>query len=351
VRGLEVVDLHKVYGATRALDGVSFEVSQGEIVAVLGPSGCGKSTLLSLIAALERPDSGQVRWGGLPLDGVPTHRRGFGLMFQDYALFPHMNVFENVAFGLRMSGDSADGIARRVTQVLELVDLPGFEARSVDTLSGGEQQRVALARTLAPRPCLVMLDEPLGALDRTLREQLLLDLPRILRHQLAAPVDQCPQTTLYVTHDQEEAFALADRVVILNAGRVAQIGAPQAIYRKPASVFVARFLGLVNLLPGRAREEDGRLIETPIGVLSAAAPASGPVTVLLRPDGARLQAAEGTQIEGQVTEIAFRGGISRLTIEVKGSQLVFDFPSADRMPPVGMSLRLTLAPEAVQVLP
>ncbi|MEW6568042.1 MAG: ABC transporter ATP-binding protein [Chloroflexota bacterium] len=347
MNGLSVVDIHKSFGATRALDGVSFDVAVGETVAVVGPSGCGKSTLLAIVAGLEAPDAGEVRWDGQPLTGIPAHHRGFGLMFQDFALFPHLDVFMNVAFGLEMAALPASEVRLRVKGVLERVGLPGFEQRAVDTLSGGEQQRVALARTLAPRPRLLMLDEPLGSLDRTLRERLLQDLRPILRDTAGA----APQTTLYVTHDQEEAFALADRVVVMNAGRVAQTGRPETIYRQPASRFVAEFLGLTNLLHGTVRETaDGRVAETPIGFLPLAEAKPGPVTVLLRPEAGRLH-GEGTHVQGRVVERLFRGGTCRLTLEVAGVHLSFDFSSTEDLPQPGDPLRLVLPPEAIQVLP
>ncbi len=345
--GLSVIDLHKAFEATAALDGVSFDVAQGETVAVLGPSGCGKSTLLAIIAGLIPADRGEVRWDDRPLTGVPPHRRNFGLMFQDFALFPHLDVYGNVAFGLEMAGLARDEIRRRVKEVLARVGLPGFERRAVDTLSGGEQQRVALARTLAPRPRLLMLDEPLGSLDRTLRERLLQDLRRILRD---APEDT-PQTSLYVTHDQEEAFAVADRIVVMDAGRVVQVGAPQAIFRRPASRFVAEFLGLTNLVPGMARRgTDGFVAETALGPLPLSHPCSGAVTVLLRPEAARLR-GEGTALEGRVVERIFRGGTCRLTVESAGLRLSFDFASTEDLPAPGQRARLLLPPEAIQVLP
>src|SRR5512136_2275132 len=249
---LTVSHLRKSFDNAPLLRDVSFDVASSEIVCLLCPSGCGKTTLLNIIAGLELADSGQVLVEGQDISGVPVHRRGFGLMFQDLALFPHKNVRDNVAFGLRMAGLDLQAIDARVSEVLELVGLAGFEQRDVNQLSGGEQQRVALARSLAPRPRLLMLDEPLTSLDRTLRERLMNELRDILT--------RVGQTAIYVTHDQQEAFALADRVVILNAGRVAQIGTPLQVYGHPADAFVAHFLGLTNLVRGQWSNRDPRQV-------------------------------------------------------------------------------------------
>ncbi len=340
---LQVIDVHKRFGATVALSGVTFDVATGEVVAVLGPSGCGKSTLLSIIAGLEASDDGDVTWIGRSLAGLPPHRRGFGLMFQDYMLFPHMNVYENVAFGLRMSAQPRTAIASRVDECLALVGLSGMGARDVTTLSGGEQQRAALARSLAPRPVLLMLDEPLGALDRGLRERLMLDLRAILRG--------LRQTAIYVTHDQEEAFGLADRIVVMDAGRVAQIGRPQAIYRHPASPFVARFLGLTNLLEGAVRSESGRTwVDTPVGPLPIRARPPGRVTVLIRPDAASLEGAGGTVLHGSVTDLSFRGNTCQVGVAITGVTLRFELPSRQPIPSQGEPIHLSFnAEDAVQV--
>ncbi len=342
--GLRVEHATKSFGETLALDDVSFEVAQGEIVAVLGPSGCGKSTLLAVIAGLEIPDSGEVYWDGETLQGVAPHLRSFGLMFQDYALFPHMNVFDNVAFGLRMAGMSAQAVKARLAEVLDLVGLRGFEKRDVSTLSGGEQQRVALARSLAPRPRMLMLDEPLGSLDRTLRERLLLELGEILRR-----VDQ---TAIYVTHDQEEAFAVADRVVVMNQGRVIQVGTPQAVYAQPASTFVARFLGLENLLPGTARLKEGRtMIETALGTFTVSGRHEGDVTVLVRPNAARLDAKGKLEFEARLVERSFRGALCRAVFDVNGTHLTFELLSDVALPEQGQTVVLSLDPStAIQVL-
>lgn len=239
---LRVENISKDYEGRPLLRDISFDVAAGEIVCILGPSGTGKTTLLRIIAGLEEADAGRVVFETKDLANVPPHKRGMGMMFQDLALFPHRNVFDNVAFGLRMQGASAGDLTARVNETLELVGLDAkrFARRDVNSLSGGEQQRVALARTLAPRPRLIMFDEPLGALDRILREELVYELHQLLK--------RLHMTALYVTHDQDEAFAIADRLVLLNQGHIEQQGTPIELYQHPSSGFAARFMGLTNLV-------------------------------------------------------------------------------------------------------
>jgi len=342
---LEVRRLRKSYPDGWTLSDVSFTVAEREIVCLLGPSGCGKTTLLRLIAGLEEPEGGQVLLDGRDVTDLPPHRRGIGLMFQEYALFPHKNVFDNVGFGLRMAGWDREAIRERVTQVLEWVGLAGFEERDVNQLSGGERQRVALARSLAPRPRLLMLDEPLGALDRALRERLLEELPDILKRAGVA--------TITVTHDQEEAFALANRVVVMRDGRVVQQGTPEAVYRRPASAWVARFLGLTNLLPavvvgpeevetclGRLRVEDTERLER-----------GAEATLLVRPEAARPGPGEVNPVTGVVKERTFRGGHYRLLLDCPPEvKLTLEWPSGPSVPGVGEEIRFHLDPAGMVVL-
>lgn len=246
---LDVQHIFKTYEDKLLLNDISFTVATGETVCLLGASGSGKSTLLRIIAGLEEPDSGFVFFNGQNLSSTPPHLRDFGLVFQDYALFPHLNVYDNVAFGLTRSVRRLPKgeVKERVANSLEMVNLNGFEKRQVTDLSGGEQQRVALARALATRPRLLMFDEPLGALDRTLREDLLNELRMILHHMNISAI--------YVTHDQEEAFAIADRLLILHGGEIIRQGAPAEVWAKPDSAFVAGFLGLGNIFKGEVREQ------------------------------------------------------------------------------------------------
>jgi ABC-type Fe3+/spermidine/putrescine transport system ATPase subunit len=313
-------------------------------VAVLGPSGCGKSTLLHLIAGLEHPDRGQIRWRGEDMAGLPTHLRGFGLMFQEFALFPHLDVRGNVGFGLKMQGQREREIGIKVADALQLVGLEGYGERQVDTLSGGERQRVALARSLAPRPRLLMLDEPLGALDRTLRERLLVDLPAIL--------GKLGQTVLYVTHDQEEAFAIADRVVLLNAGRVIQIGTPFELYHNPHTAFAARFLGLTNTFQAEVHEVAGAVhVETPFGIFPTKTRQRGQVTALLRGDRLQLDGGGPEVLRGQVLDRSFRGQTLRLKIQTGQLELACILASDQPAPEIGQEIKLSFDPShALQVL-
>lgn len=335
----------KSYDATPVLRGVSLGVERGALAALLGPSGCGKTTLLRIVAGLEHADAGTVRVAGEAVDELPAHRRGFGLMFQDYALFPHLDVAGNVAFGLEMQRLGRDESAARVAELLELVGLRGYGARRVYELSGGERQRVALARALAPRPRLLMLDEPLAALDRALRERLQDELRTILR---AVGV-----TALYVTHDQEEAFALSDVVALLNAGRLEQFGPPEELYRRPASAWAARFLGLSNLIAGVWRA-DG-LADTPLGPLTCRgdgawqAPGS-PATLVIYPDAARSPDGAPLSVAGTLLESQFRGQQYRVRLRhTSGAELSFDMAMPPGRP--GDELRVGLEPDGVYALP
>lgn len=346
---LDVVDIYKTYEGKPLLKGVSFQIQAGETVCLLGPSGSGKSTLLRIIAGLEPSESGQVRWEGSDLNGVPVHQRGFGLMFQDYALFPHLTAAENVAFGLRMQNVPRAEIQERVMAAMQQVGLAGFGARRVTDLSGGEQQRVALARALAPRPRLLMLDEPLGALDRRLREQLLDDLHHLL-HNSRIPA-------VYVTHDQEEAFTLADRLVLLREGRIAQQGSPAEVYASPHSIWVAGFLGLSNCLSGQVVGLDPLEVQTSAGRFTAI-PASdfsprlgAAVTLLFRPEGVRVLETDepGAQLHGHVEDAPFRGGGFRLEVRV-AQDILFSFP-AEKPLRDGEKIGLSLNPTSIVAYP
>jgi thiamine transport system ATP-binding protein len=293
VRGLRVA-----YGDYIAVDGVDLDVGEGEIVALLGPSGCGKTSVLRSVAGLVNPSAGVITLDGRDLTGVPAHARGVGLMFQDFALFPHRDVAGNVAFGPRMQGVGRAAATARVHEVLDLVGLAGFETRSVASLSGGEQQRVALARALAPSPRLLLLDEPLGSLDRALRERLTAEL-RTLFVRLGLSV-------VTVTHDQAEAFTLADRVVVVRAGRVVQSGSPAEVWQHPADGFVARFLGFANVLTVVVR---GGSADTPWGPI-AAERADGPAVLVIRPYGLRMAAPGAGRAgcaSGRAGAASFRG--------------------------------------------
>lgn len=279
-----------------ALDHVDLDVAEHRTVCVLGPSGSGKSTLLRVVAGLQAPDSGRVLLGGRDQNGVPAHRRGVGLMFQDHQLFPQRDVGGNVAFGLRMHDVPRAEQDARVRELLDLVGLPGAGKRAVASLSGGEQQRVALARALAPRPRLLMLDEPLGQLDRSLRERLVVELRELF--------GELGTTVLAVTHDQSEAFALADRVVVMRDGRIAQTGTPLDVWQRPADAFVARFLGFDNVVPATVT---GEAADTAWGKLPVPpGSAQGSHDLLVRPAGVRLVApADGMTCT--VTARTFRG--------------------------------------------
>ena len=307
---LRVEDLALRFGETDALDGATLEVGDGEVVTVLGASGSGKSTLLRVIAGLERPDRGSVRIDGRDLAPVPAYRRGIGMVFQDQALFDHRDVAGNVAFGLRMRGDAPGRIAERVSELLELVGLPDFEHRSVGTLSGGEQQRVALARALAPEPQVLLLDEPLGSLDRPLRERLVVDLERLFA--------DLGITALYVTHDQAEAFALGDRVAIMRAGAIVQAATPDEVWARPADADVARFLGQ-SVLDGAA----------------------------VRPESIAVRPVDGAEGNGIVTSVSRTGPTVRLVIRLDdGSTLEAAMTALDHPDP-GERVAVEIDPEGV----
>ena len=338
---LKVERLTAAYDDKVVLRDVDLEVPDGELVCVLGPSGGGKSTLLRVVAGLEEPRAGRVSLDGRDLAGVPAHKRGVGLMFQDYALFPHRDVASNVAFGLRMQGQPSNETRARVRELLGLVGLPGAEGRPVSQLSGGEQQRVALARALAPRPRLLMLDEPMGSLDRALRER--------LPEELRAIFDELGLTVIYVTHDQDEALSVADRVVLLADGSIVADGTPEELWTHPPTAWTARFLGFRNIAPAWLA---GGVLETPWGQLPAegasGAVEDGEVTVVLRP--AALVPVNDGPISGRVSARRFRGDHVLLLVDVAGAPTLHVEAREGELPAVEAPITLALRPGGAHVI-
>lgn len=357
---LHLEHLTRRFGDLLAVDAVSLEVAVGELVTLLGPSGCGKTTTLRLIAGFETPTTGRIFLDGRDVTALPAQRRGVGMVFQNYALFPHLDVFENVAFGLKARRLSRKEITARVGQALERVDLAGYGPRRVQELSGGQQQRVALARALAPEPPVLLLDEPLSNLDAALRERTRVELRRLLK--------RLGITAIFVTHDQEEAFALSDRIALLEAGRLQQVGTPEDLYQDPANPFVASFLGRANFLTGRIVQEtvgspDATLVceldggarwrvRTPAPNGAGTAPSrtspapDRPVRVMVRPEALRILrrapghaattgAAEtpGTaDLEGTVLERRFAGAVTYYRIRTGETELFAHGTSSDAQP-------------------
>jgi ABC-type Fe3+/spermidine/putrescine transport system ATPase subunit len=350
--GVEIAGLSKSFGDTRVLDDVMLQVPEREFHALLGPSGSGKTTILRIIAGFIAPDEGVVRVSGRDMTGVPAERRDIGVVFQNYALFPHMNVFQNVAFGLRMRRVGKAELRERVRETLALVRMTGFERRKPSELSGGQQQRIALARALVIRPQVLLLDEPLSALDRKIRGEVREELRRI-QHETGV-------TAIIVTHDQEEALSLSDRMLVLDAGRVRQSGTPDEVYRRPADAFVADFVGSFNAIPVTVTEVAGG-VAVRIGAQSLTLPASsgpsaGPARLLVRPEELSVaSAAAPNALRGHISDVDFAGPVVTLAVEIEGAtvRVLALSPSvlADPSLTPGAAVWVSVPVHAVQLTP
>jgi ABC-type Fe3+/spermidine/putrescine transport system ATPase subunit len=321
---LDVQNLHKAYTEITILSDINFSIYEGEVVSILGNSGSGKSTLLSIIAGIETQDSGSILWDKKNLSSIPTHKRNFGLLFQNYALFPHLNVFDNIAFGLKMQNQPKTQIQNRVQEVLNLTNLNEFEKRDTSSLSGGEKQRVALARTLAPKPQLLLLDEPISALDKNLREILLNELQLILKNQKI--------TTLYVTHDHEEAFSISDRVIILNKSIIQQFDTPAKIINHPKNINVSNFLGYQNKFPTSKFDL--------FNLTNINIPKNKNWFVIL-PNKFLLSSKGKIKITGAVKKVIFKRNWLKLIISVGESPITFEIPNTENIPNLGDSITLS----------
>ena len=356
---IELVSVEKEFTAgghdVRAVEHVDLRIAEGEFFSLLGPSGCGKTTTLRMIAGFEEPTSGQILLHGRDMVGVPPFRRDVNMVFQQYALFPHMDVFENVAFGLRRKKVAKDEIARRVAEALALVELEGREKRRPRQLSGGQQQRVALARALVNRPRALLLDEPLGALDLKLRQAMQLELKRIQR--------EVGITFVYVTHDQEEALTMSDRLAVMAGGRIEQVGPPAELYDEPASTYVAGFLGVANLFTATASGRDGggscrvRLGEFELEAAGGDTGASGEVRVVIRPERVRLEdygTAGPNRVPGMVERLVYQGAATQLVVRLANGEPLQALVQNQGQPiswQQGTAIAVHLPADALRVLP
>ncbi len=325
---ISLENISKQYGATHAVEDLSLEVERGEFFGLLGPSGCGKTTTLRMIAGLETPDTGRISFDGRDITRLSPERRGFGMVFQNYALFPHLNVYENVAFGLRARRRQKAEVSRKVSDALNLVQLPGYEERRVDELSGGQQQRVAIARAIAIEPALLLFDEPLSNLDVALREE--------TRGELRELVKRLGLTAIYVTHDQDEAFALCDRIAVMNAGKLMQTGTPQSLYEHPSNISVARFLGRNNFIRAMRLSKNhetngefktldgGYTLYVPVKA-DESGPINKPVVLTIRPE--HISITQGASfpadnvLRATVREVSFAGATTTVKLDADGLAL------------------------------
>ncbi|BCL61844.1 ABC transporter ATP-binding protein [Desulfomarina profundi] len=339
---LQINDLCSSYEGRPLLKNITFNLEDGEILCLLGPSGSGKTTLLRMLAGLEQPDSGSMLFNGSHILNIPPHRRHFGMMFQEYALFPHKNVFDNIIFGLETGKHDRTWNRKRVEEMLEIVGLRGYGQRRINELSGGEQQRVALARSLAPSPRLLLLDEPLGSLDRTLRDRLAGEIRAILK--------KVGLTAIFVTHDQAEAFSVADQVAILFDGRLEQFDRPEAIYTSPANSTVAGFLGFKNIF---STAELADLEESGLEKHLQSSGATAVNSLLIRPEGARLHLSTITEkkpqviLTGTVKNRTFQGATYSVRILSGSNLLHFDLPLEPTPPEPGRKIELEIKPSAI----
>ena len=339
---VELTDLRRVYGSVSALDGLTLHIEPGEMVALLGPSGCGKTTALRILAGLDEATSGSVSVGGKDLTGVPANKRDMGMVFQAYSLFPHLTVLDNVAFGLKLRGEGVAERRTRASEMLELVGLSQHRDKYASQLSGGQQQRVALARALAIRPSVLLLDEPLSALDAKVRVQLREEIRRVQR--------EVGTTTLFVTHDQEEALAIADRVGVMGKGQLQQLAAPIELYTRPATPFVAEFVGLSNRLAAEVSQGTAHVLDSRVPVLQGSI-TSGRGIAMVRPESVNVVAdGDGT---ARVLAVEFLGPFSRARLMTEGGdEVMAQMPSARaRELRVGERVNLTIEPSGVLVIP
>ena len=350
---LELENIRKSFGTTAAVELFNLQAEKGEFVSFLGPSGCGKTTTLRMIAGFEQPTAGEIRVGGVNITHQPPNQRQIGMVFQSYALFPNMTVADNIAFGLRIAGKSAAQMRSRTEEMLNLVDLPTLGKRYPHQLSGGQQQRVALARALAIEPRLLLLDEPLSALDAKIRIS--------LRNELRAIQRRLGITTIYVTHDQEEALSLSDRIVVMNAGRIEQIGPPFEIYNFPATPFVARFVGTLNVLQARIIDGSQGQLEVDGQAICTAKPLEQAqdgeqLNVAVRPEMVVVSQEDDTtthnQLRGTVEDVMFLGAVVRIRLALATNKIFFDTFNNPNLetPRLGQSLTVQFPREAVLML-
>jgi spermidine/putrescine transport system ATP-binding protein len=349
-----LVGLTKWFGDdSRAVDAIDLEVASGEFFSLLGPSGCGKTTTLRMIAGFEQPTAGRILIDGADMGRRPAHKRNVNTVFQSYALFPHLKVYDNVAFGLRRAGIDRSEVRKRVAEAVELVQLTGLERRKPAQLSGGQQQRVALARALVLKPAVVLLDEPLGALDAKLR--------RSLQIELKALQEQIGLTFIYVTHDQEEALTMSDRLAVMNAGRIEQLGAPKEVYSEPATTFVADFLGISNLMSGVARGASGDGCAVALGEFDLIAGRGDPATtgdtkLVIRPERVRLEERRSemeNRVPGMVERVVYLGAANHVLVRLAhGEQVTALVQDTGQAPPYkqGDHVHVHFPPDALRVL-
>ncbi|MEJ5185155.1 MAG: ABC transporter ATP-binding protein [Rectinemataceae bacterium] len=346
---IKIANLQKRFGELKALSDINLDIEKGEFFTLLGPSGCGKTTLLRTIAGFYRQDEGDIYIDGELINDIPAYRRNTGMVFQNYAVFPHMTVFDNVAYGLRVRKMPNDEIQRRVAAALRSVHLEGYEQRTPDKLSGGQQQRVGLARAMAIAPRVLLFDEPLSNLDAKLRIE--------MREEIRSVQKSLGITSIYVTHDQEEALVISDRIAVMNFGVIQQIGKPWEIYRNPQNVFVAYFVGKINLLRMKLDEgSKGSLRTARLGDLVLQVPAEGTeglheVIVAFRPEDAEEAGEPGrmNQVTGIMKTVSFMGSVARFELEVHGETITIDRhrPREASLPAVGSPMSFSMPPESI----